>query len=433
MSVFTTPTVRISFDLDAAGIGQFFTIGDNTKGVLGASAFPLIGPTPVDVTEYVRSINIRRGRSRETDYIDAGRCTVVLDNRRRLFDPANRTPGFVFNQPNVLFDDPQWTFNDFGFGSPFAESLVPRKQVTVDVGGRFIFFGQIEDYDLTDQIDGDNTTTLLSSDGFTLLAAREVSASPSSASVSSGDRITEILNDPGVAWPPARREIDPGQVTVGGNPVPENQNALRYLQEVAGSDPGIVFVSRRGAVTFRDRLSLQRDSGIMFSDTGSGIPFQSISREVGTEQLFNDIKINYFSGSVAEVVTASNLDSQEKYGIEVLNYKTFLSGSVQAEDLALFYSRQFNEPTNRIDGLQVFVNSLDFDDQIRMFRLELGDLVRIEYTPAGWGDPIEQASRVEAIEHQITPTQHIMRLNLSTGLAGFLIGESLLGEETIGF
>lgn len=428
------PTVRISFDLDVAGIGEFFTIGDTERGLLSASAFPLLGPTPVDVSEYVQSVQIRRGRSRETEYVDAGRCTVVLDNRRRLFDPANQAPGFAFNQPDVLFDDTQWTFNDFGYGSPYAPSLVPRKAVTVDVGGRLLFTGQIEDYDVEDRIDGNNTARVVSSDAFSLLTGRVVSASPDSASVSVGTRINDILNDPLVEWPQSRRSVDAGVNTVGGNPVAENANALRYLQEVAGSDPGIVFVNRRGQVAFRDRLSLQRPSGIVFTDSGSGgIPFQAISREVGTEQLFTRIQLGFFSGSAQQTIQADNPDSQEKYGIEVLNYPTFLSASPQAEELVEYLARRLSEPTARIDGLTVTVNILSLDDQVRMFRLELGDLVRVRYTPGGWGLPIEQVSVVESIEHSITPSVHVMRLNLSTGLAGFVIGESILGLETVGF
>lgn len=43
----------------------------------------------VDVTTYVREINIRRGRSDETEDFPSGSARLTLDNRARVFDPFN--------------------------------------------------------------------------------------------------------------------------------------------------------------------------------------------------------------------------------------------------------------------------------------------------------------------------------------------------------
>jgi len=42
---------------------------------------------PVDVTAFVRSVSIRRGRSRELDRFSTGTATVVFNNEDRRFDP----------------------------------------------------------------------------------------------------------------------------------------------------------------------------------------------------------------------------------------------------------------------------------------------------------------------------------------------------------
>ena len=47
----------------------------------------VVSPTWVDVTSYVREINIHRGRSSDFDQFDTGTAQLVLDNRTRLFDP----------------------------------------------------------------------------------------------------------------------------------------------------------------------------------------------------------------------------------------------------------------------------------------------------------------------------------------------------------
>ena len=53
----------------------------------------------VDVSSYVRSFDVDRGRQRELDTIDPGEATFVLDNRDRRFDPDNAAGPYY---PNVL-------------------------------------------------------------------------------------------------------------------------------------------------------------------------------------------------------------------------------------------------------------------------------------------------------------------------------------------
>lgn len=48
-----------------------------------------VSPVWTDVTQYVRSINIRRGRSDDLQQFPPGTASLVLDNTQRLFDPFN--------------------------------------------------------------------------------------------------------------------------------------------------------------------------------------------------------------------------------------------------------------------------------------------------------------------------------------------------------
>jgi hypothetical protein len=81
--------VRIAFDLAAGGAGDFFTLDDPVKGELDDGPFGLSGDILEDVTDDVRSITVRRGRSRELERYQAGAATVNLDNKDRKYDPAN--------------------------------------------------------------------------------------------------------------------------------------------------------------------------------------------------------------------------------------------------------------------------------------------------------------------------------------------------------
>jgi hypothetical protein len=422
----TTPTVRLGFDLSLAGLGDFFTVGVTPMGTASPDAFPLLGPVPVDVTEFVRSISLRRGRSKETDRFDSGQATIVLDNRARTFDPNNT--GFTFNQPGVTFDDPDVTFNDLGFGSPFASDMTPRKSVTIDVLSQLLFSGQVEDFDFQYDVSGDSTLSVKAADGFALIAGRQVSAGTGVVE-DTGARINAVLDDPGVAWPPLRRAIDTGSSEVGADVRTGPVDALQYLSLVNASEPGALFVGKDGQVTFRNRSSLQQSTGLVFSDQPGDLPFTSISREIGTEQLFTSISVEYVGGTAV----ADNVAAQTAYGIEVLNWKTLLSTEAGAEGLAEFWSRKYSEPTTRINGLEVAVSGLNPIQRGQVLSLELGDLVTVRWTPNGIGNPLVQAATVEQIEHTITPGDHRLRLGLISGLSGFIINQSLLGQEGVGF
>ena len=80
-------TVKIAFDLNAAGQGNFFTLDDPVKGVLGGTAtdYPLAGDILTDVTADVRAVRVRRGRSNILERFQAGAADVTLDNRDRYY------------------------------------------------------------------------------------------------------------------------------------------------------------------------------------------------------------------------------------------------------------------------------------------------------------------------------------------------------------
>lgn len=63
---------------------------DPTRHVfVSLTTTPLAEPIWVNVTEFVKDVTIFRGRQRELDQFQAGRATIILDNRDRRFDPEH--------------------------------------------------------------------------------------------------------------------------------------------------------------------------------------------------------------------------------------------------------------------------------------------------------------------------------------------------------
>lgn len=87
---------------DLASLTYDSATTDYDGGGLGLANMPVVGvfisftdgpyvvdPNWVEVTQYVRDINVRRGRGNDLQQFPSGSATLTLDNRTRLFDPFN--------------------------------------------------------------------------------------------------------------------------------------------------------------------------------------------------------------------------------------------------------------------------------------------------------------------------------------------------------
>jgi len=400
------PTVKIAFDLSLAGGGDFFTLDDPVKGQLDYSPYGLAEDVS-DVTSDVRSMTFRRGRSSETQNIDAGNANVVLDNRLRKYDPLVSASI-----------------------SPYAPSIIPRKALYIELLGQRIFSGQIEDWDLQYNPDGDSVTIAKTSDPFTLLS-QQVYASGVGASGLTGQAILESASTAG--WSVARLDLDVGTASIGANTIAQDQNVLSYLQTISGSETGLLFIGKDGALTFRDRTSALLRTSTVFSDDGTGIPFTSIEIEYGTEFLYTRVEVEWTGGKVV----ADDPDASLIYGETNLSVKTLLGTEPDAEDFAAFLVERYRNPTVRIRGLQAEMNALTLAQQNAIVDLDIGSVMFVRFTPNRIGDPIFRELVVDGIEHSITPGGHAVKLNLFepflrrfsgsvsglSGTAGFVTGE----------
>lgn len=401
-----TVKVEIAFDLNAAGQGDFLTLDDPVKGELGNSLYPLAGEILQDVTEYVRSVSVRRGRSNELDKYQAGLCDVVLDNRTRLFDPTAGTAV-----------------------SPYGVSLKPRKQIVVSMDDGAQFSGQVEDWDLGYTVEGDSTTTAKSVDGFALLGQQNIDPHLATAQTT-GERVAAVLSRSEVGWPSALRDIDTGLADlvgeyVGGTTNPSPVNALQYLQNVEADEPGALFVSKQGFLTFRQRTDLQRVTDVTFADDGTGVPFSSIGVAYGTEQLRNSVSIARLN---AGTVVASDTDSQTDYG--VIAYErtnSLLNTDAAAQDLADWLVNLYGQPQLRVKEVSFILQQLPGDQVSELLSLELGDAVQVVFTPNGVGDPIDRYVAIDSINHDISPSLHTVTFGLSQTIGAFTLDSAAFG------
>jgi hypothetical protein len=398
-------TVEIGFNLNDPS-GDFAVLDDPVKGVLGSPIYVLAGLIFYDVTDRVRSVSISRGKSRQLDRYPAGQASITFENNDRAFDP--------------LFAS-----------SPFAGQIVPRRDVRVISNGEVQYRGIIDDWNLSYAPEGNSVASLTASDGFTFLSNQVLSASTATSQLS-GARVSAILNLPDVNFPAPNREIETGTQLLQADVIEQGTNALSYLQQVASSEFGSVFINKLGGFTFTDRsLTFNPDTAPILADDGTGIPYQSLEVVYGSELLYNEIVVSRLNGGTA---IASDASSQRDYGISVLTLENLLLNSnAQNTELANDLLANYSQPEYRFERLGVDINSLSTEQQNQILGLEMGDLVKVIFTPNNVPPKIEQFAEVIRIEHDITPYSHRVILGFEyAGVGYFTLSDDLFGRLSRG-
>jgi hypothetical protein len=407
--------VQIAFDQSATAPVNFFTLDDSLRGVLDNSSYVLGGDILVDVTNDVRSVQIRRGRSRQLERFTAGNANVALNNfgaSARKYDPMN-TAG------------------------PYYGSLVPRKQIVIDVGGTAIYTGQVADWNLSYSVNGESIAEPSAVDALGYVAQQTLTGGTATAQ-KSGARVNAILDE--IGWPSATRTIATGDATLDANFLQPGANALQILSQVGDvSEPGAIFVGAAGDFVFKSRSQLQSyTSSVVFGGTAVGaIPFVQMEPIYGSEELYNEIAVTYTAGTVVGgTAVASDAASQTAYGVINKSYDTFLASASDAADYAAYQVSQRAQPVWRINALTVILEALTDTQQGQVIGLDLGSVVLVNFTPNDVGSAITQYSTIEQIEHQAAPQQHRVTFTLSKTTASFILDDLTFGtldNNSLGF
>jgi hypothetical protein len=359
-----------------------------------------------DVTSYTTSVTISRGLSRELDRFTTGSANLSFTNQSRAFDP-------------------------FYTSSPFYPNVKPRKNMKVSTivsGSTAVqFTGLVEDWSLDYSVEGEATASAACVDGFILFGGQQLNAHTATVQTT-GARIGAILDRSEVGWPAGLRDLDTGAQTLQADVVEQGREVLEYLQLVAASEPGLLFMAKDNDVTFRDRNTGAAAPGtVIFSDDSTGIPYTDIEVSYGTELLYNRVGITPIG---LETQLAVNATSQTEYGAQSLEVNGLLlplgaQGTADALALANYLVKKYGDPDLRFDTVSVELAALSAANQTAVLSLELADIVTVKFQPNRIGTRISRALQIIGIRHRIRPKQHTIEFSLaSTDTIAFVFGSS---------
>lgn len=399
-----TLKVEIGFDLTDNPIAPFFRLDDDVQGRLDNDVYRLAGTLFYDVTDYVISVDLQRGKSAILAEFSPGECSVEFTNHTRVFDPLYTA-------------------------SPFYPEIVPRREMRVTSGGELVFSGWIEDWDLGYQPSGDSVAVAKAIDTLSIIGNQTLDAF-TPAVEKAGDRINYVLDRPEISWPSTLRDIDAGVVDIAANSVSADNNALEYLQNVAASDPGYVFVTRDGKFAFRDRLKAPTSASLVQLGEG-GIPIGALEVVYGSELLFNRVTVSKQNGGTA---IASDVASQNSYGIRDLTISDLqLQNDADLIDIAVGYASQFSQPEYRFDSVSIALEKLPTAEQAQILGLEIGDICQISFTPNGIAPQIVRYLEVREINHNISVEAHRVDLGFDeTRYAPLVLDDAVFGKLDVG-
>jgi hypothetical protein len=403
------PAVKVELGLNLGQRDPFAFVLDNaTRGVLDNTDFTLGGDRFFDISDRLVTTQVRRGKSQALDRIDAGVVAITVDNSDREFDP--------------LYQD-----------GPYFGQLIPRRSVRISANNYPVFVGFIDDFDIQYEPGKQSVVRIDVSDAFSVLANSGLEEFTPESELS-GARIETVLDRPELAWPAELRDIDPGNSLMLDADVAENTPALEYLQLVANSEFGTLFLSKDGKVTYRERNAVPNVPDLVFTDevvagVYQGIQFADVNIVYGSENLYNRIVLEN-ADIFPEQAFAEDEESQVVYGPRTFSQSGLLiQDPEQLQFLADFNLARYKEPQYRFETVTVVLDTLTTENQDKVLDLEIGDIVLVRFEPSDIPPAIEQYVRIIGINHDWNPANKNISFALERlDFAIFILDDPVLGE-----
>jgi hypothetical protein len=347
-------------------------------------------PVWVDVSEDVRALTIRRGRSDEGRRFEAGTVTMTLNNLHRAYDP---------------------------FVRPRQMVRVRARLGTVTIP---LFLGLSEGWKPAYPNGGsDAIVTTTVSDGFKHLARFELSTALSEAPEElSIDRVNRVLD--AIGWQAMYRQIEPTmeewsavlirkEVPTGG--------ALTYLQRVAEAEGGRLFMNASGQIAFHPKAIYFRapwnTTQIVLGDGDGELGYWTLDTSQDDQTIVNEAIVKGPTATWTEVDPLS-IDTYGKTSVS----KTDLpfARDVDAQMLAAWQVARFGEPTLRITQLEPRPGN-NPEQWVDALQQEIGARLVVIRRPPGGGDPITQDSVLEGCDQDWKPGKPpVLKWKLTKGI-----------------
>ena len=396
------------------GFSRTLNTGAWSLGTSTLGTGTVLGDTYVtvytDVAADVRKLSTTRGKNREMDAYQAGRCVIQLDNRARDYDPLNLSGPYVTGGVTDV--------------KPGRLIYVTATDPTTGIVHR-LFTGRIRNWRLDYTGGFDGVATIEASDTLTDLANTDVVMATTAVSI--GAAAVEVLLEAGVT----QFAYDDGVFTAQA--MTWTTKALTALRTLELSEQAALYVETDGDVHFSSTAALVTEARSRVSQAtfGSG------------NLLHESNAIDYDSDQVINIVSLTRLDgveqsSSDQSSMDAYGHRSYTqTGLANASDtdvaaVADYIIGKFAEPLARIGGIE-FAPRKHADLMTQALSRRIRDRVTVTFSPVG-GGTISQELFITGIAHDIT-AQSGMRTSFSFESAewsfGWILGTDALGAAQL--
>lgn len=467
------PTLQVLFapsvvDENTTGTRFILNVSKLGTGTLGDGALFY------DISNDVRSVTTRRGRSRSLDRFSTGIATIVLDNRTRQYDPTNLsgpyaspslgTSGVVPTRPVIIkatWDSTQYTlFRGFidSWDYDYDQSIKDAT-VTITVSDAFKQFGNIigglpSAASISSTSPGDVDVVVTETEGtvvgvgsittgtgsnIPVVAGVEQTPLIGSQDDLTGARFTAILT--AINWPDNLRDIDAGNTKL--NRQNATQTVLQLLQEVADTEAGDVLIGEDGTVIFADRYhqlagTTAITSQATFDATTLSNPFAEVEVKYDDELVGNVVRVSRKNtvaatgdALIGTTVVVSNVESQSLFGARYLDRELPVPSTVgsdtsygtdQAKGIAGFLASVYATPELRPASITIAPQRSETALFPQVLGRKILERVTVKFAVPGTGT-LEKDCFIDGVSHNITPESWSTTFDLksATQYTGFFI------------
>jgi hypothetical protein len=320
-----------------------------------------------DITAYVKSVTITRGRDDVLSQVQTGTATVSVVNDDGRFSPGKTSSPLY---PHVA------TMRAIKVVATYSATSYP------------LYFGYIQSITPNLAVNVRDASIQLA-DGFAWLSIAH--STPTYSSVASGTSIGVALDS--ASWPAALRSLATGQSTF--TPSYTDQPVLNQIQGIGiDNEGGLVYMDGQGRVVFQDRHTRLKSPYITsqgtLTDTGEIADMQA-SRPVA--DLANEVKVTHATGTV----TTSDATSIAAKGLRRLDVQSTFITALEAADRAAWVLSTRKDDADR-PSVAVVANASSTIMTQALAR-DLSD--RVTITDASGLSGISGDYHIERIEHSI--------------------------------
>jgi hypothetical protein len=359
--------------------------------------------TTISTNNPVVQFRITRGRGHELEVTQAGTATVICQNTNGYLDPSNES------SPSPYYDG--------------GNNVLPGRHIRIkaqdpETSTTYVVFrGFVERWVQKYPGETNQQVVIDCADAFKALSLAFCDGS-SESEEDSGTRMDNLLDQ--ASWPSGAgyRDIDTaGNETVSAKTYATTTATMVACQAVETAEIGSFFVSRSGAMTFKNRTNRISEFATIsatFSDTStadSRVKYYGLDFSFDDTRIFNVINTTLDDGSTTGAQQTDST-SQTRYGIRTKSQTgLMLTTAGEATSWAQYIIGRQAEPASRVKSI-----TLRPDEQAGLWAVclpaEVGNAYVVERTPAA-GNEISHTVICERIQHTAMGANWVTTMQMS--------------------